>query len=57
MAKMRQKSDLPTKLCAACARPFAWRKKWEKVWAEIRFCSDACRTGTRDRARKRLSAD
>jgi hypothetical protein len=20
-----------------------WRKKWEKVWSEVKFCSDACR--------------
>ena len=37
------KADLPTKVCAACARPFAWRKKWEREWANVRFCSDRCR--------------
>ena len=52
MPAMRKKADLPTKLCAACGRPFGWRKKWEKTWDEVRFCSDACRTGSRDRARK-----
>jgi len=40
-----QKPNLPEKTCAACGRPFAWRKKWEKVWAEVKYCSDACRTG------------
>jgi hypothetical protein len=44
MAKMRKKGDLPMKTCLACGRPFAWRKKWEKVWDEVRFCSDRCRT-------------
>ncbi len=48
-----QKPNLPEKICAACGRPFAWRKKWEKTWAEVRFCSDACRTGKRDAARKK----
>jgi len=43
MAKMRRKGDLPQKPCAQCGRPFAWRKKWEKVWDEVRFCSDRCR--------------
>ena len=43
MPKMRKKSDLPTKLCVACGRPFAWRKKWERAWSEVKFCSDACR--------------
>lgn len=52
MPAMRGKADLPTKPCAACGRPFAWRKKWEKVWDEVRFCSDACRTGRREAAIK-----
>ncbi|MEM8740767.1 MAG: DUF2256 domain-containing protein [Pseudomonadota bacterium] len=43
MAKMRKKGDLPHKLCAACGRPFAWRKKWAAVWEEVRFCSVRCR--------------
>ncbi|MCO4848012.1 MAG: DUF2256 domain-containing protein [Yoonia sp.] len=43
MAKMTKKSDLETKDCATCGRPFTWRKKWAKVWADVRYCSDACR--------------
>ena len=38
-----------TKVCAACGRDFAWRKKWERCWGEVRYCSDACR-------RQRVSA-
>jgi len=45
LAKMRKKSDLPSKLCVVCARPFVWRKKWAKVWDEVRYCSDRCRDG------------
>lgn len=41
--KMRKKSDLPSKTCAACARPFIWRKKWERDWENVRYCSDRCR--------------
>ncbi len=37
------RSDLPTKPCAACGRPFAWRKKWRKDWDAVLYCSDACR--------------
>ena len=37
------KADLPTKPCAACGLPFAWRKKWERDWEHVRFCSDRCR--------------
>ncbi|MBC7433515.1 MAG: DUF2256 domain-containing protein [Rubritepida sp.] len=39
------KPNLPTKICAACGRPFAWRKKWARDWEQVKFCSDACRTG------------
>jgi len=44
MSKMRKKSDLPGKLCATCGLPFTWRKKWEKNWDEVRFCSQKCRS-------------
>ncbi|PNW83999.1 hypothetical protein CHLRE_04g212350v5 [Chlamydomonas reinhardtii] len=37
------KENLPTKVCATCGLPFTWRKKWEKVWDEVRYCSDRCR--------------
>lgn len=41
--RIRHKSQLPEKLCAACQRPFAWRKKWERDWGNVRFCSERCR--------------
>lgn len=50
MAKMRRKGDLPSKPCAHCARPFAWRRKWAQVWDEVRYCSDACRRAAKGRA-------
>jgi len=37
------KADLPAKTCLACGRPFTWRKKWEKIWPEVKYCSDKCR--------------
>lgn len=40
-----RKPNLPEKVCAACGRPFAWRKKWARDWERVRFCSDACREG------------
>lgn len=43
MPRMRRKADLPEKICVQCGRPFAWRKKWERVWEQVRFCSDRCR--------------
>ncbi len=33
----------PAKTCAACGRRIEWRKKWERDWAEVKFCSDSCR--------------
>ncbi len=47
MPRMRKKGDLPTKICATCGRPFTWRKKWERVWEEVRYCSDRCRAEAR----------
>jgi hypothetical protein len=50
-----KKSELPAKLCAACGRHFTWRRKWAKNWAEVKFCSDACRTGRYQKARVRAA--
>ena len=44
-SKRVTKSTLPEKPCQTCGRPFAWRKKWERVWDEVKYCSDRCRTG------------
>jgi len=41
--KKYTKADLPNKICAVCERPFNWRKKWERCWDEVRYCSDRCR--------------
>lgn len=35
---------LPSKVCAACGRSFVWRKKWARDWAQVRYCSERCRT-------------
>jgi hypothetical protein len=48
MARQRKKSDLPTKICPVCQRPFTWRKKWEKCWDEVKYCSDRCRRRRND---------
>ncbi|WP_426034487.1 DUF2256 domain-containing protein [Cypionkella sp. TWP1-2-1b2] len=52
MPKMRKKSDLPVKICAACGRPMVWRKAWEKVWDQVKYCSDRCRN-TKAKAKPR----
>ncbi|MEO5689887.1 MAG: DUF2256 domain-containing protein [Burkholderiaceae bacterium] len=37
------KARLPCKPCMACGRPMAWRRAWAKNWAQVRYCSEACR--------------
>jgi hypothetical protein len=37
------KANLPQKTCAACSRPFTWRKKWARDWDQVKYCSDRCR--------------
>ncbi|NBQ54037.1 MAG: DUF2256 domain-containing protein [Proteobacteria bacterium] len=39
----KKKENLPSKLCVVCGLPFSWRKKWERNWNEVRYCSEACR--------------
>jgi hypothetical protein len=31
------------KTCASCGRRIEWRKKWERDWDQVRYCSAACR--------------
>jgi len=47
MPKMVKKGDLPEKICQACGRPFAWRKKWARDWDEVKTCSDRCKSALR----------
>jgi hypothetical protein len=44
---------LPQKHCLCCGRPFAWRKKWAKVWDEVKFCPSAVAASARPRIRHR----
>ncbi|RMA81220.1 DUF2256 domain-containing protein [Umboniibacter marinipuniceus] len=39
---MKKKSELATKICVVCDRPFTWRKKWEKNWQAVKYCSKRC---------------
>lgn len=41
--KRVKKADLPSKICVTCGLSFSWRKKWENVWSEVRYCSVRCR--------------
>ncbi|MBM3432760.1 MAG: DUF2256 domain-containing protein [Bacteroidetes bacterium] len=37
------KNQLPQKTCPVCQRPFTWRKKWERDWDRVLYCSERCR--------------
>jgi len=39
----RASSPPEPKTCAACGRTIEWRKKWERDWDQVRYCSTACR--------------
>ncbi|WP_424496251.1 DUF2256 domain-containing protein [Robiginitalea sp.] len=47
---MHKKFAFPQKLCPVCNRPFSWRKKWERHWESVRYCSQKCRR-TKNRIR------
>ena len=34
---------VPPKPCVVCGRAITWRKKWARDWANVRYCSEACR--------------
>jgi hypothetical protein len=37
------KAGLPSKPCLRCGRPMTWRRSWAKNWADVKYCSVACR--------------
>lgn len=41
--KTYKKENLPYKICPVCKLPFSWRKKWEKNWEHVIYCSEKCR--------------
>lgn len=50
-------SELPTKECVVCGRPFTWRKKWERCWDEVTTCSKKCNAERRNRSREGREVD
>jgi hypothetical protein len=38
------KAALPSKPCVQCLRPMTWRRAWAKNWAEVKYCSERCRS-------------
>ncbi|MFL2720407.1 MAG: DUF2256 domain-containing protein [Gammaproteobacteria bacterium] len=40
---MHKKLKLSQKICPICNRSFTWRKKWEKNWENVIYCSEKCK--------------
>jgi len=40
---MLKKENFDSKVCPVCQRPFNWRKKWEKNWDNVKYCSAKCK--------------
>ena len=43
MRKPERETPHKDKICKRCGRAFSWRKKWERDWNALKYCSDACR--------------
>lgn len=37
-----KKLNLEKKTCQTCGLQFTWRKKWEKDWENVKYCSKKC---------------
>ncbi|SFO50076.1 hypothetical protein SAMN05428971_4229 [Candidatus Pantoea varia] len=37
------KKSLLVRYCKTCNKPMSWRKKWERCWDEVMYCSARCR--------------
>ncbi|MGA8882354.1 MAG: DUF2256 domain-containing protein [Acinetobacter sp.] len=49
MSYKMKKHHLPKKICINCLRPFNWRKKWQRCWEEVKYCSERCRRESKQR--------
>lgn len=36
-------TDRAPRTCVACGRVVEWRKKWDRNWETVRYCSATCR--------------
>ena len=44
------------KVCSSCGRRIEWRKKWERDWDSVSYCSRACRGQGVDPVDRQLEA-
>ena len=42
MKKQKSKTNSDRKICPVCKREFSWRKKWERDWENVIYCSKLC---------------
>ena len=53
---MTNKTQLPSKCCPVCHRPFSWRKKWSTCWDSVKYCSERCRRQRNNQPVKKVDA-
>jgi hypothetical protein len=46
--------EKPSKVCPACGRSFEWRKRWERNWEAIVYCSKRC-SGTKGKSQDTMA--
>ena len=39
---VHKKKKLDSKVCIVCKKKFFWRKKWERDWVDVKYCSKSC---------------
>ncbi len=54
--KRRHDTARPSKTCVVCGREIEWRKKWERDWENVKYCSDKCRGFTAEASDAGLEA-
>ena len=48
-ANAKTKNGHAPKVCEACGLEFEWRKKWERDWELVRYCSERCKGAPKHR--------
>ena len=43
------KYNFEPKFCPVCERSFDWRKKWEKNWNKVIYCSKKCKMNKKNK--------
>ncbi|WP_081401556.1 DUF2256 domain-containing protein [Acinetobacter modestus] len=52
---MHKKIHLPEKVCLNCHLTFSWRKKWERCWNEVQYCSKKCKSQAKINSKNQAS--